>query len=134
MQNRLLIFADKNDSVRKRDPTVYTAKGLSITGKWRSPALGRQDPFKIYTLRRIVFFYNAGSSGNFDVAVTGDGGANFNETKTVPVVSGDGLRVAVGFNTSGPDLRFEIRFDEDKLINVYGYKIKLIERSDLVLP
>lgn len=132
--NRFLIFADQSNLVRVLDESKAQKKGQSFTGYWTSPTLNRKDPSRECTLRRIIVFYDAQSSTTITVRASGDGGDNWNESKTVSLASGDGLRKATGFNTTGIDLRVQFRFDQDIVVGISGFTYKYVLRSDLVLP
>lgn len=131
---RFLLFADDANLVRVLDESEVQKNSISFTAQWTSPSLNRRDPSREYTLRRVIFFYDAQSVTTITVRASGDGGATWNESKTVNLAAGDSQRVAVGFNTSGSDLRFQVQFDQDVVANIYGYRYRAVERSDLVLP
>ena len=134
---RFILFSDANNKTRIIDESEILWQGtFSFVGKWETPTLNRGDVSKIYTLRKLMIFYEASEETSISLYPTGDGGASYGRAVVLEKLETEGseMRRAVGgFNTSGFDLRVRIDFDTDEVVTIYGYKATIIERSDIFL-
>jgi len=132
---RALIFADTSNRVQRIKESVRTIGGYPFDAYWESPTLNREDPGREYTIRKLMLFYSAEEDSSFIVQASGNGGKTWNQWKRVGVLRcvGEIKRVLVGLNTTGGDLRFQLLFDRNGIINVFGYLPTLIRRGRNVL-
>lgn len=133
--DRALIFADIDNRVQRIKESVGTIGGYPFDAWWDSPALNREDTGREYTIRKLMLFYSAEENSSFVVQASGNGGRTWNQWKRVGVLecAGEIKRVLVSLNTTGGDLRFQLLFDRNAVINVFGYLPTLIRRGRQVL-
>lgn len=124
-ESRVILFADQNNEVRAIDESLVTRAGESFVGKHQSPSLNREDLSRIYTLRRLMLFYEAQADTTLLIRASGNGGEVYDpaDDQRVNLVetAERHRRVLALFNVSGFDLRFRLDFDTDVLVNVLGY-------------
>jgi hypothetical protein len=134
---RFILFSDANNKTRIIDESEVLRQGIfSFVGKWETPTLNREDPTKIYTLRKLMVLYEASEDTSISLYPTGDGGRSYGRPVVLEKIESSGSetkRAVGGFNTSGFDLRVRIDFDTDEVVTIYGYKATIVERSDIIL-
>lgn len=134
---RFILFSDASNKTRIIDESEVLRQGIfSFVGKWETPTLNREDPTKIYTLRKMMILYEASEDTSISLYPTGDGGNSYGRAVVLNKIesSGSEMKRAVGgFNTSGFDLRVRIDLDTDEVVTIYGYKATIVERSDILL-
>jgi hypothetical protein len=131
---RILVFAGGDNGVRAFDESLKTVDGISFEGRWMSHSLNIEDPFHRYTLNQLSFVYSAEDDSSFQVRFSIDGGRNWIFEVQYQVVQTGPNETAWsnGFpHITGNDLRFEIIFDKDELINIFGFRPTLVKRGSV---
>jgi hypothetical protein len=128
---RFVLFADGDNSIRHIDESVLLRDGGFPDTYWVSPSLNNQIEDLEATLTLVTLMYVATAAGTLLLDVSKDGGLTWEQEKSLAVAETSVVRrVSAGFNLTGYDLRFRIRFPSASLVLVHEYSARLLPRSE----
>jgi hypothetical protein len=130
---RFILFADGGNQVRRINESLLTRPEGFPSTYWVSPALNSEIEDLEATLTLITLMYIATGVGTLLLDVSKDGGQTWEQEKSLEVSEALVIRrVSAGFNLTGFDLRFRIRFPESPLILIHEYSARILPRSEQI--
>jgi hypothetical protein len=113
---------------------VTTRVGATFEGMWESPPLNNMQDFReLSTLTLIELSYSSTEATTIIVEAKADNGEWTMPLSGTPVTiantAGTLKTVSVGFNITGFDVRFRIRFNQASRPNIHAYEPRLVVRG-----
>lgn len=130
---RFVLFADSDNRVQKQDESEKLADGAPFSPVWVSPSLNRGEPSFLWTIMELQLIYTAEDDTSITVEASGNGGDTWVNFREVDLFGGTSevRSVNVRLNATGDDVRVRVTFNTDNLVNLLGYRPRLIQRGDV---